>query len=95
MLAQFESRELGGFFFTRHEAPALIHRLKTGMDAATPSGNGVAALGLLTLSQQVTGPNAARYCTAAQRCVRVFAATVRSDPASFPGLLRVAMLLNK
>jgi len=90
MLAQFEDREVGGFFFTRHEAPALIHRLKTALDAATPSGDGVAALSLLALSQQVSDPNAAKYRTAAQRCVRVFAATVRADPASHSGLLQTA-----
>jgi uncharacterized protein YyaL (SSP411 family) len=94
MLAQFEDRDLGGFFFTRHEAPALIHRLKTGTDAATPSGNGVAALALLALSGKVAAPNAARYRTAAQRCLRVFAASVRADPASYPSLLRLAFTIN-
>jgi uncharacterized protein YyaL (SSP411 family) len=89
MLAQFEDRDVGGFFFTRHDAPALIHRLKTGMDAATPSGNGVAALALLQLSEKVAAPKAARYRTAAQRCLRVFAAAVRADPASHPGLIQV------
>ena len=95
MLAQFEDRDAGGFFFTRHDAPALIHRLKTGADAATPSGNGVAAGALLALSGKVTEPNAARYRMAAQRCVQVFAASVRADPASCTSLLRAAMLLEK
>ena len=95
MLAQFEDRDLGGFFFTRHEAPALIHRLKTAVDAATPSGNGVAALALLELSERLGTAQAAPYRTAAERCVRVFSAAVRADPASCPSLLRAAMLLNK
>lgn len=95
MLAQFEDRDIGGFFFTRHEAPALIHRLKTGVDAATPCGNGVAALALLDLSGKVAAPHAARYRTAAQRCVRVFAAAMRADPASYPSLLDADMLLKK
>lgn len=90
MLAQFEDRDVGGFFFTRHDAPALIHRLKTGMDAATPSGNGTAALALLALSKRVGAPNAARYRLAAERCVRVFAATVQRDPASHTRLLQAA-----
>lgn len=90
MLAQFEDRDVGGFFFTRHDAPALIHRLKTGLDAATPSGNGVAAQALLALSRQVAEPNAARYRRAAERCVRVFAATVVADPASHTTLLEAA-----
>ena len=87
MLAQFEDREAGGFFFTRHEAPALIHRLKTGLDAATPSGNGTAALALFALSEKLQAP---RYRIAAERCVRVFAATVQRDPASHTRLLQAA-----
>lgn len=95
MLAQFEDRDLGGFYFTRHDAPALIHRLKTAEDAATPSGNGVAVRALLALSGQVAEPNAARYRMAAQRCVQVFAATVRADPAICTSLLGAVLLLNK
>lgn len=95
MLAQFEDRDRGGFFFTRHDAPALIHRLKPGADAATPSGNGVAAQALLALSKQVAGPQAALYRLAAERCLRVFAASVCADPASYTSLLRLQMLLNK
>jgi uncharacterized protein YyaL (SSP411 family) len=95
MLAQFEDRDAGGFYFTRHDAPALIHRLKTAADAATPSGNGVAVWALLALSRKVSEPNAARYRMAAQRCVQVFAATVRADPASCTRLLGAALLSNK
>ena len=95
LLAQFEDRDLGGFFFTRHEAPALIHRLKTGLDAATPSGNGTAALALLALSEKVaTSAHAAKYRSAVQRCVRIFAATVRADPASCTRLLQAALAIN-
>jgi hypothetical protein len=94
MLAQFEDREVGGFFFSRHDAPALIHRLKTGLDAATPSGNGTAALTLLALSKKLDAPQAAKYRSAAERCLRVFAATVRSDPASHTRLLQAAVDLS-
>ena len=87
MLAQFEDRDLGGFFFTRHDARALIVRLKPGLDAATPSGNGTAALALLALSQQLGAP---QYRQAAERCVRLFAATVQQDPASHTRLLLAA-----
>ena len=95
MLAQFEDREAGGFFFTRHDSRALIHRLKTGVDAATPSGNGTAALALLALGQRLdAAPQAVAYRLAAERCVRVFAATVLNDPASFPRLLQAAAQLQ-
>jgi uncharacterized protein YyaL (SSP411 family) len=94
MLAQFEDRDVGGFFFTRHDAPPLIHRLKTGMDAALPSGNGVAAQALLALSGKVAAAHAATYRTAAERCVRVFAASTRADPASHTGLLLAAIAMQ-
>lgn len=94
MLAQFEDRDVGGFFFTRHDAPPLIQRLKTGMDAALPSGNGVAAQALLALSSQVVAPNAAAYRKAAERCVRVFAASTRADPASHTSLLQAAIAMQ-
>jgi uncharacterized protein YyaL (SSP411 family) len=94
MLAQFEDRDVGGFFFTRHDAPPLIHRLKTGMDGALPSGNAVAAQALLALSDRVATPNAAAYRKAAERCVRVFAASTRADPASHTGLLQAASAMS-
>lgn len=83
-----------GFFFTRHDAPPLIHRLKTGMDAALPSGNGVAAQALRDLSSQVAAAHAATYRTAAERCVRVFAASARADPASHTRLLQAAIAMQ-
>jgi len=94
MLAQFEDRDEGGFYFTRHDSRALIHRLKSGLDAATPSGNGTAALALLALAEQLDAAQAANYRTAAARCVRAFAATVRSDPASHTRLLQAAARLQ-
>lgn len=94
MLAQFEDRDEGGFFFTRHDSRALIHRLKTALDAATPSGNGTAALALLALADQLGGPQAASYRLAAERCVRVFAATLKRDPASHTRLLQAASKIS-
>ncbi len=88
MLAQFEDPADGGFFFTRNDAPALIHRSRSGIDAALPSGNGTAALALQALGRRLDDP---RYFAAAERCVRVFAAAVRRDPASHTRLLQAAM----
>lgn len=89
LLAQFEDLAEGGFFFTRHDAPALIHRPKTGIDAATPSGNGTAARALQALGRLVNEP---RYFAAADRCVNVFASAVRRDPASHTRLLQAAVV---
>ncbi len=43
MLAQFEDKQAGGFFFTAADHEQLIHRSKTFSDDSVPSGNGVAA----------------------------------------------------
>jgi len=88
LLTQFEDPLLGGFFYTRHDAPALIHRQKTGIDAATPSGNGTAALALQALGRLT---NEVPYFAAADRCVRVFATALRDDPASHSRLLQAAL----
>jgi len=47
----FWDEEIGGFFFTSHEAEHLITRRKEIYDGAIPSGNSVAMLNLLRLSQ--------------------------------------------
>ncbi|MBU1214179.1 MAG: thioredoxin domain-containing protein [Gammaproteobacteria bacterium] len=69
LLARFEDRENGGFYFTGHDHEALIQRNKTGQDNATPSGNGIAAQALLRLSE-LSGE--LRYRDAAERCLRLF-----------------------
>src|SRR6266536_783469 len=70
LLAQFEDRDHGGFFFTSHDHERLIHRPKPGHDNATPSGNGVAAQSLIALGHLAATP---RYVEAGERTVRAFA----------------------
>lgn len=67
LLDDFEDRNGGGFFFTRHDHEALILRPKPMHDNATASGNGVAARALGRLGH-VTGEM--RYVDAAERAVR-------------------------
>ncbi|GAB5605659.1 thioredoxin domain-containing protein [Sideroxyarcus sp. TK5] len=69
LLARFEDVENGGFYFTSHDHEALIQRNKSGQDNATPSGNGIAAQGLLRLAE-LTGDT--RYRDAAERCLKLF-----------------------
>ena len=69
LLARFEDRERGGFFFVSHDHEKLIHRPKTGHDSATPSGNGVAALALQRLGHLLGEP---RYIAAAERTAKLF-----------------------
>ncbi|MCC2527337.1 thioredoxin domain-containing protein [Bacillus halotolerans] len=54
MIDLFWDEEHGGFYFTGHDAEALIVREKEVYDGAVPSGNSVAAVQLLRLGQ-VTG----------------------------------------
>ena len=69
LLARFEDKQDGGFFFTSHDHEVLIQRNKIGPDNATPSGNGIAAQALLRLSS-LTGET--KYAEAAERCLKLF-----------------------
>jgi uncharacterized protein YyaL (SSP411 family) len=84
LLAQFEDRAHGGFFFTSHDHEILIHRPKPGHDGATPSGNGVAAQALIALGHLAAEP---RYVDAGERAVRAFADSLAHSPAGFATLL--------
>jgi uncharacterized protein YyaL (SSP411 family) len=77
LLARFEDKQDGGFFFTSHDHEVLIQRNKIGTDNATPSGNGIAAQALLRLSLLTGKPE---YAEAAERCLKLF----------FPALLQDA-----
>ena len=69
LLARFEDKQEGGYFFTSHDHEVLIQRNKIGPDNATPSGNGIAAQALLRLSL-LSGET--RYAEAAERCLKLF-----------------------
>jgi cytochrome c551/c552 len=84
LLAQFEDRTNGGFFFTSHDHERLYHRTKPGPDNATPSGNGVAASALIALGHLAAQP---RYVEAGERAVRAFAAMLRESPRGCATLL--------
>ena len=84
LLARFEDREAGGFFFTAHDHEALIHRPKTGHDNATPAGNGVAAFALQRLGHLL---GETRYLTAAERTLQLFWPQICHSPAGFGSLL--------
>ncbi|HVN33877.1 MAG TPA: thioredoxin domain-containing protein [Casimicrobiaceae bacterium] len=84
LLAWFEDREHGGFFFTSHDHERLFHRTKPGYDNATPSGNGVAARALVALGHLASEP---RYVEAADRAVRLFAPSLAQSPAGRSSLL--------
>ena len=64
LLAEFEDRERGGFYFTGRSHEHLLVRVRTFSDDALPAGNVLAAEGLLELSHLV---GEMRYRDAAQR----------------------------
>ena len=84
LLQQFYDSAQGGFFFTSHDHEKLIHRPKPGHDAATPSGNGVAALALQRLGH-ITGES--RYLDAAARTLQLFFPTLAQYPQGCASLL--------
>ncbi|HZZ94118.1 MAG TPA: thioredoxin domain-containing protein [Usitatibacter sp.] len=84
LLARFEDRAEGGFFFTAHDHESLIHRPKPGPDNATPSGNGVAALALNRLAFLTGDP---RYAESARRTVALFMPSMQQRPSSLCTLL--------
>ena len=86
LLARFEDREAGGFFFTAHDHEALIHRPKTGHDNATPAGNGIAACALQRLGHLL---GETRYLVAAERTLQLFWPQISHSPAGFGSLLLV------
>ncbi|MBK8164023.1 MAG: thioredoxin domain-containing protein [Gammaproteobacteria bacterium] len=67
LLAHFEDRDVGGFFFTAHDHETLIHRPKPFGDDALPAGNAVAARALGRLGHLL---GEARYLDAAERTLR-------------------------
>ena len=69
ILARFEDRENGGFYFTSHDHETLIQRNKVAQDNASPSGNGIAAQALQRLAL-LSGES--KYSDAAERCLKLF-----------------------
>ncbi len=84
LLAHFEDREAGGFFFTSHDHERLIQRPKPGLDNATPAGNAVAAFALQRLGCLL---GEARYLGAAERTLKLFWPQIESHPSAFASML--------
>ncbi|MCU0804429.1 MAG: thioredoxin domain-containing protein [Burkholderiales bacterium] len=84
LLARFEDRASGGFFFTSDDHERLIQRPKPGHDNATPSGNGVAAFALQRLGHLI---GETRYLEAAERAIAAYYPAMRRYPGGFATLL--------
>ena len=84
VLAHFEDRDNGGFFFTAHDHEQLIHRPKPTTDEALPAGNGVLARVLRQLGNLMGNE---RYVEAAERTLRWTANHLAQAPSSFSSMM--------
>jgi len=89
MLERFEDRERGGFYLTVSAAPA---RLKESYDGPLPSGNSVAVLNLIHLSE-LTGD--LDFRKAAERTLKAFGGEVERQPSAHAVMLEgLDLILN-
>jgi uncharacterized protein YyaL (SSP411 family) len=84
LLAHFEDRERGGFFFTAHDHEKLLARMKPLADEALPSGNGIAARALNRLGWLL---GETRYLDAAERTLQLAFPAMQNHPLAYPTLL--------
>ena len=83
LLAEFEDREAGGFYFTGKSHEQLFHRPKPGQDQAMPGGNALAAWSLGRLAGLTGEP---RYARAAERTLALFYPPMRDYPAGWAAM---------
>ena len=86
LLEHFLDRDAGGFFYTAQDHETLITRNKDQHDSSVPSGNSMAAMGLLRLGK-LTGR--ADYLAAAQATLEMAEPTMR-EAASATGQMLLA-----
>ena len=84
LLERFEDEVNGGFFFTAHDHENLIHRPKSMMDEAMPSGNGVAALALNRLGHLL---GEERFMRSAERTLKAAMQEMAHYPPGYGALL--------
>jgi uncharacterized protein YyaL (SSP411 family) len=84
MIADFEDREDGGFFFTAEGHESLLARPKDPLDNALPSGNSAAVLDLLAL-HRTTGESS--YREHARKAMDAFATPLARLPYAMPMML--------
>jgi len=87
LLARFEDREHGGFFFTASDHEALVHRPKPVFDGSIPSGNSAAVFGLLRLFHYVGD---ARFLASAERALATFASAMTANPFGYAHMIAAA-----
>ncbi len=84
VLAHFEDKSRGGFYFTSDDHESLVYRPKPGSDDAIPSGNGIAIQVFLRLGH-LLGEN--RYLDAAARTLKAMGDEMDQYPSACGALL--------
>jgi uncharacterized protein YyaL (SSP411 family) len=87
MVRDFEDKEDGGYFFTTKAEPM---RMKEGYDGPTPSGNSVAALDLIRISE-LTGNE--EYKRSAEQLLKYFSLDLEQQPTAHACMLTALDLL--
>jgi uncharacterized protein YyaL (SSP411 family) len=85
LLARFEDRDGGGFWFSTAQHATPLARGRSFTDDALPNGNGVAILALLRLGHLLGRSD---YLDAAQRALGAAAGALGQYPDACPTLLR-------
>ena len=84
--ARFVDRKGGGYFLTPDDGERLLAREKSDVDAATPSGNSVAAMNLLRLAE-ITSDDA--YRKRSDRVIRGASGVLARSPTAAASMLSV------
>ncbi|HET7922110.1 MAG TPA: thioredoxin domain-containing protein [Gammaproteobacteria bacterium] len=84
LLARFEDKPYGGFWFTAEGQPIPLHRSKTFSDESLPTGNAIAARALFTLGHLAAEP---RYLDAAERTLKAATPGMRQQPDAHAAML--------
>jgi hypothetical protein len=90
-LQRFWDQDQGAFFFTAHDAEALVARTKEIYDGALPSGNGVMAFNL-TRHWLISSEDA--YRKKAEEILQTFGESISDFPSVYPFSLLALQLLN-
>src|SRR5581483_4161402 len=90
MVQWHTDKDAGGFFYTSSDHEKLFARMKDQYDSAQPSGNSVAVRNLVRLWNK-TGDR--RYRDLAEKTLKSFAASLKSNPTGLTAMAGALALL--
>lgn len=89
MVALFEDSQVGGFYLTGSDVPALFIRTRPDYDGAVPNGNSIAAENLIRLAE-LTGDQ--KWFKHGEKILAFYQQDLKTRPASLTQLLSAADL---